>query len=97
MPTQTQCRRASLRSRTPFHVRPPPYPGPWVSSIHPGRAAFERAAVKAAGEAGLKMAKVGVEMITNDAWRAYLESLGYTKNVFASPMRWEKIFTVAAP
>jgi hypothetical protein len=58
---------------------------------------FERAAVKAASEAGLKTAKVGVETITNPAWRAYLESLGYTKNVWASPMRWEKIFPVPTP
>jgi hypothetical protein len=57
---------------------------------------LERAAVKAAAEAGLKTAKVGVETITNPAWRAYLEGLGYTKNVFVSPMRWEKIFQVPA-
>lgn len=58
---------------------------------------FERAAVKAASEAGLKTARVGVETVTNPAWRAYLESLGYTKNVWASPMRWEKIFPVPTP
>ena len=39
---------------------------------------LERAAMGRPARRGLKTAEVGVEMVSNDAWRAHLESLGYT-------------------
>lgn len=41
--------------------------------------AFERAAIALAKEAGASSVRLESQMVVNATWRAYLESLGYTK------------------
>jgi len=55
----------------------------------PGRgrlihAAFERAAVQAARQAGASTARIALELVQNPRWAAYLESRGYAFEVIAN-------------
>ncbi|MEM6353280.1 MAG: DUF4157 domain-containing protein [Cyanobacteria bacterium P01_D01_bin.14] len=60
--------------------------------------AFEQAAVQAARQAGARTAQVAVETVVNPTWRAYLESIGYSKQLIESASGiqavWVRVFTL---
>ena len=59
--------------------------------------AFEKAAIQVARQAGMKSARVSLELVQNPKWAAYLESHGYAFQVIAHKTGATRVLTKVFP